>query len=868
MQYSKSFIFHEPSKEMASRPLIQFPAFAPTPILPPHHRPATEVRFSRWNNANAEKFNQKRRTQKEIEDQLRFKKRYDSALSIAQSYSPAPPTPTFKSTGTPSSPSKPSIPGKKSKYSKNPENSVDVHPAFKPLLKQRRFKMRRPTGTSLKEDEGKESEIEEEYTANVKVDENGLAYEFPDAPFVYQYSYTETPKVKPVGIREPLVAPFEPPTMGRPWTGRKPLPPSKKKLPEFDSFKLPPPNKKGVKTVQPPGPYLPGSGPKYVRSREEVLGEPLTKEEVKELVESCRKWKRQLNMGRDGFTHNMLENIHAHWKRRRVCKIKCLGVCTVDMDNVRKQLEDKTGGQVIYSRGGVIYLFRGRNYNYKHRPRFPLMLWKPVTPVYPRLIKQVPDGLTLEEATQMRKKGRNLAPICKLGKNGVYCDLVKNVREAFEACELVRINCQGLNASDYRKIGAKLKDLVPCVLISFENEHILMWRGQDWKSSLAETKNDVDRVEELEANTANSIGPIVESQTGLVTASASNAMVPMALKTSTEEISQNLDILSLEDVETDGNSVRGEELDGDLATSVDSTTHSAEFEIDGSQKSQLQVRELQTDAAASVEGEIEFSMASASTITAPTETISEDIDRNSDYLSVKNVEPEGSRDHKREMVDEAMASVDSGILSQCDSDSLTDFKGNNEVSEVSNTYPNDTTLFPPGSESMGGSNIRDDDHSEPLAIAPLTSNNFEDASEDKMSIGKLSKPMAPVLEGVHLLLKMAVENGSAILLDDSNLDADLVHEKAVTLAKSAPPGPVFQHRLKKVEVQGCDEQPNDDFTMQKAAKASEHRVTVSNKRGTGKKNSKKQTTKDIRSDYLNVAPQGTLRVDELAKLLG
>ena len=43
------------------------------------------------------------------------------------------------------------------------------------------------------------------------------------------------------------------------------------------------------------------------------------------------------------------------------------------------------------------------------------------------------------------------------GKNGVYCDLVKTVREAFEECELVRINCQGLNKSDYRKIGAKLR---------------------------------------------------------------------------------------------------------------------------------------------------------------------------------------------------------------------------------------------------------------------------------------------------------------------------------------------------------------------------------------------------------------------------
>lgn len=47
--------------------------------------------------------------------------------------------------------------------------------------------------------------------------------------------------------------------------------------------------------------------------------------------------------------------------------------------------------------------------------------------------------------------------LCHAAKNGVYTDLVNNVREAFEECELVRINCQGLNASDYRKIGAKLK---------------------------------------------------------------------------------------------------------------------------------------------------------------------------------------------------------------------------------------------------------------------------------------------------------------------------------------------------------------------------------------------------------------------------
>lgn len=77
--------------------------------------------------------------------------------------------------------------------------------------------------------------------------------------------------------------------------------------------------------------------------------------------------------------------------------------------------QEKTGGKIIYCRGGVIYLFRGRNYNHRSRPRYPLMLWKPQTPVYPRLVQRVPDGLTLEEASVMRKKGRDLTPICKLG---------------------------------------------------------------------------------------------------------------------------------------------------------------------------------------------------------------------------------------------------------------------------------------------------------------------------------------------------------------------------------------------------------------------------------------------------------------------
>lgn len=58
----------------------------------------------------------------------------------------------------------------------------------------------------------------------------------------------------------------------------------------------------------------------------------------------------------------------------------------------------------------------------------------------------------------------------------MYINLVKQVREAFEVCELVRLNCKGMNRSDFKKIGAKLQvcylnvcfivlDLLKCLFI-------------------------------------------------------------------------------------------------------------------------------------------------------------------------------------------------------------------------------------------------------------------------------------------------------------------------------------------------------------------------------------------------------------------
>lgn len=142
---------------------------------------------------------------------------------------------------------------------------------------------------------------------------------------------------------------------------------------------------------------------------------------------------------------------------------------------------DKTFGKIIHRHCGLLVLYRGRNYNFKKRPVIPLMMWRPHEPIYPRLIKTTIDGLSIEETKEMRKRGLTVRALTKLAKNGYYASLVPMVRDAFHTNELVRIDCQGLEKSDYKKIGCKLRDLVPCVLVTFEEEQIVVWRGKDYK---------------------------------------------------------------------------------------------------------------------------------------------------------------------------------------------------------------------------------------------------------------------------------------------------------------------------------------------------------------------------------------------------
>ncbi|XP_010533524.1 PREDICTED: CRS2-associated factor 2, mitochondrial [Tarenaya hassleriana] len=273
-----------------------------------------------------------------------------------------------------------------------------------------------------------------------------------DLPFDFRYSYSETnPNVQPIGFREPKrFSPFGPGRLDRLWTGTSaPAPPEAERN-------------------------------RSAEERRRVLGDPLTAEELGELVERYRHsdCSRQINLGRDGVTHNMIDDIHNHWRRAEAVRIKCLGVPTLDMDNICFHLEDKSGGKIIYRQINILLLYRGRNYDPKNRPEIPLMLWKPYPPIYPRLVKNVADGLTFEETKEMRNLGLHSPALMKLTRNGVYVNVVERVREAFEREEVVRLDCTHVGASDCKRLGVKLKDLVPCVPILFKDEQIILWRGK------------------------------------------------------------------------------------------------------------------------------------------------------------------------------------------------------------------------------------------------------------------------------------------------------------------------------------------------------------------------------------------------------
>ncbi|KAF2555523.1 hypothetical protein F2Q68_00014020 [Brassica cretica] len=166
-----------------------------------------------------------------------------ASLPDVNLFSSLPPTPPPSDSPSRSFRPTPPIPIPKyspSRRNRNPrtEPKPQPNPALK--LPHRRTRYYKPV---------KEGVISSDGERTILIGESGVSYQLPGAPFEFQFSYSETPKAKPVGIREPAFMPFAPPTMPRPWTGKAPLKKAKKKVPLFDSFDPPPEGKAGKKKL-------------------------------------------------------------------------------------------------------------------------------------------------------------------------------------------------------------------------------------------------------------------------------------------------------------------------------------------------------------------------------------------------------------------------------------------------------------------------------------------------------------------------------------------------------------------------------------------------------------------------------------------
>lgn len=129
--------------------------------------------------------------------------------------------------------------------------------------------------------------------------DSGVSYRLPGAPFDFQFSYSEAPKAKPLAIREPAFLPFAPPTMPRPWTGKAPMKKSKRNIKLFEPLnpQMENDDDDGGKRYEMLRAYELGMFEE--KPKKKVLGPPLTREEIRELLKHCIASNRQVNIGED-----------------------------------------------------------------------------------------------------------------------------------------------------------------------------------------------------------------------------------------------------------------------------------------------------------------------------------------------------------------------------------------------------------------------------------------------------------------------------------------------------------------------------------------------------------------------------------------
>lgn len=406
------------------------------------------------------------------------------------------------------------------------------------------------------------------------------------------------------------------------------------------------------------------------------------------------------------------------------------------------------------------------------------------------------------------------------------------------------------------------------MLISFEREHILMWRGRDWKSSLPKL------VDDSEAKNSETDGEIslTSHLEGQVVTSIPKQEVLSSLRTFSPSNSSS----SNEDRKVVGGEGTSTKLEDNLPLLNDASSL-----VSGSVLITSDVcQNSETDNAISLTPHFEGQAVTVSSISRSDGlTNIETLSSSTSPISRRVVEIVGAEGTNIESENHIAQANDTSSLvdhsgsnpmevyrsktpSTCASygddasEGSTESHGSKTVSHTIDSSNDEATALSLG-ENISLETVIDAGNLEnPLSVVPPFCSELQYSPEMLQNHNDLTKLSSPWTERVKALWKEAIEGGMAAVLDDSSLDADIVYKRAVSLTQSAPPGPVFRHRRRKVEVQKVEEPKTEDLEVKEV-------VTVSQKEGSEKKRSINRRHKGIRG----VVPKGSLGVDELAKLL-
>lgn len=219
---------------------------------------------------------------------------------------------------------------------------------------------------------------------------------------------------------------------------------------------------------------------------------------------------------------------------------------------------------------------------------------------------------------------------------------------------------------------------------------------------------------------------------------------------------------------------------------------------------------------------------------------------------------------------EMVMHVSEGMINQSCSDytsdgteTLTKSSGTSIIVTGTSTDDGAATVISGGSEKI-------------LSDTNDKANEVQDVYENSVGPYETDDMKMRWMEGVIMLLNKAIEGGSAVILEKSCLDADIVYERAVTLAKSAPKGPTFEKRPRRVAVKKYDASKAGEGEVEayaskgesvEAAVEAKAVMVISARDRSVNKSCTNPRKKSLRGDFSSIVPNGSLRVDELAKLL-